>query len=146
MNPLRLYLDTSVYNRPFDDLSQPRIWLEALAFAMILQMIETGDAQLLSSEVLEFENSKNPFPQRRTWVTFYLSLANYRQKLDVPIRERARSLEGQGLRSIDALHLACAEEARADYFITCDDQIIKRYRENQLIVINPVDFTIKGRR
>lgn len=89
MPPLRLYLDTSVYNRPFDDTLQPRIWLEALAFAMIMRMIEVGDAQLLSSDVLEFENSKNPFPQRRTWVAFYLSLADYHQRLDAPIRERA---------------------------------------------------------
>jgi len=40
MHPLRIYMDTSVKNRPFDDLSQPRIWLEALAFAIIFQMAE----------------------------------------------------------------------------------------------------------
>ena len=38
----RIYLDTSVYNRPFDDQTQPRIWLETLAFAVILQMVESG--------------------------------------------------------------------------------------------------------
>lgn len=142
MKPLRLYIDSSVYNRPFDDLSQPRIWLEALAFAMILQMIEAGEAQLLSSDVLEFENSRNPFPQRRTWVAFYLSLADHHQKLDAAIRKRARNLERQGIKPLDALHLACAEEAKADYFITCDDQIVKRYQEKHVTVINPVDFIL----
>jgi len=39
---MKVYLDTSVYNRLFDDQTQPRIWLETLAFAVILQMIEAG--------------------------------------------------------------------------------------------------------
>jgi len=40
---VRVYLDTSVYNRPFDDQTQPRIWLETLALVLILQMIEAGE-------------------------------------------------------------------------------------------------------
>jgi hypothetical protein len=28
--PKRVYLDTCVYNRPFDDQAQPRVWLETL--------------------------------------------------------------------------------------------------------------------
>lgn len=143
MSPQRLYLDTSVYNRPFDDLSQPRIWLEALAFAVILQMLELGGVELVSSKVLEFENSRNPFPRRKVWVSFYLGLAKGYQDLNEAIRGRARSLESQGLESIDALHLACAEEAKVTYFITCDDRIIKRYRGEALRVINPVDFVIE---
>jgi len=27
---------------------------------------------------------------------------------------------------MDALHVACAEETRADYFVSCDDVLIKR--------------------
>lgn len=37
--PVRIYLDTCVYNRPFDDQTQPRIWLETLALSVIMQMI-----------------------------------------------------------------------------------------------------------
>ena len=128
MGSRRLYLDTSVYNRPFDNLSQPRIWLEALAFAVVLQLLELGDVEIITSEVLEFENSKNPFPHRKAWVNFYLNLAKGYQELNETIRRRARSLEEQGLEPVDALHLACAEEAKAEYFITCDDRIIKKYR------------------
>jgi len=40
---IRIYLDTSVYNRPFDDQTQPRIGLETLAFATIMQLIEMGN-------------------------------------------------------------------------------------------------------
>lgn len=35
---MRIYLDTSVYNRPFDDQAQPRIW--TLALSVILQLVE----------------------------------------------------------------------------------------------------------
>lgn len=142
MSPRRLYLDTSVYNRPFDDLSQPRIWLEALAFSTILQMIELGSVESVNSDVLEFENSRNPFSHRRAWVRFYLGLATHHQKLDESIRKRAQVYESQRLGSIDALHLACAEEANAEYFITCDDRIIKRYQGEALKVMNPVNYVI----
>ena len=57
---MKVYLDTSVYNRPFDDQTQPRIWLETLAFALILQMVEAESIQLITSSVLEYENSRNP--------------------------------------------------------------------------------------
>ena len=57
-----------------------------------------------------------------------LTLAKYSQPVNEKIRERARELEKQGLRSMDALHLACAEAAETDCFLTCDDRIVKRYK------------------
>jgi hypothetical protein len=48
---VKLYLDTSVYNRPLDDQTQPRIWLETLALGLILQLVESGDATLVNSSV-----------------------------------------------------------------------------------------------
>lgn len=51
IQPKRVYLDTCVYNRPFDDQTQPRIWLETLAFSVILQMIENGSVALVTSTV-----------------------------------------------------------------------------------------------
>ena len=37
---MRIYLDSCVYNRPFDDQQQPRINLETQAFLLILHMAE----------------------------------------------------------------------------------------------------------
>jgi hypothetical protein len=50
----RIYLDTSAYNRPFDDQTQPKIFLESQAVIIILQMVETGMIELASSSVLEY--------------------------------------------------------------------------------------------
>jgi len=138
---LRIYLDTSVYNRPFDDQTQPRIWLETLAFVVILQMVGSGEAELVSSSVLEYENSRNPYSLRKCWVTRCLELASHRQKVDKGSRKRAQELEKKGLKVIDALHIACAETGGSHYSLTCDDRVIRRY-PGEIEVLNPVDFVL----
>jgi predicted nucleic acid-binding protein len=135
---LRLYLDTSVYNRPFDDQTQPRIWLETLALAMILQMVAGGEVELVSSTVLEYENSRNPFPLRRQWVQRCVDLAVHRQFADDIVRQRAEQLAAGGYSALDALHVACAEAAGSDYFVTCDDRLIRRCRDLALRAVDPV--------
>ncbi|GAX34578.1 hypothetical protein NIES3585_05790 [Nodularia sp. NIES-3585] len=47
----RVYLDTSIYNRPFDDQIQPKIFLETQAVILILQMVEAQLIKLVSSSV-----------------------------------------------------------------------------------------------
>lgn len=42
------------------------------------------------------------------------------------IMERALELEKKGVMGMDALQVACAEEAKADYFVSCDDVLITR--------------------
>ncbi|MFB6286645.1 MAG: type II toxin-antitoxin system VapC family toxin, partial [Candidatus Bipolaricaulia bacterium] len=138
-----IYLDTSVYNRPFDDLSQPRIWFEAAAFAAILRLVEEGRIELVSSDVLRFENRQSPSPQRRAWVGLYLGLAPVHQTVDESIRARAKAFEEQGIKPIDALHLACAEAADAHDLLTCDDDILKRYTESAMNAENPIHFVLE---
>ena len=140
---MRVYLDTSVYNRPFNDQAQLRIWFETLAFSLLLQWIEEGSLDLAISSVLRFENSRNPFPWRRQWVTRCCSLATYVQKTNKALQDRARELEKEGLKPIDALHLASAEGASCDYFITCDDRIVKHYTGRSMQVMAPLDFVLK---
>ena len=138
---MRIYLDTSVCNRPFDDQRQPRIWLETLAFAVILQMIEAGMIELVTSSVLEYENSRNPFSLRRQWVAHCASLASHTCRVDEHIQQRAAALEQQGLKAVDALHLACAEATGSVYFLTCDDRVVRGY-QGTLRVLNPVDLVV----
>lgn len=137
---MKIYLDTSVYNRPFDDQVQSRIWLETIAFSMILTLIKTGGIKLVTSSVIAYENSRNPFPERKKWVESCLQLSQHYLVLNTSIRERAKELEQQGMKSFDALHVACAESAAVDYFLTCDDKLVKRYGRKTMIVCNPVEF------
>ena len=51
---VRIYLNTSALNRPFDDHSNGRVRLEAEAVAVLLAAIERGDVEWISSEYLAF--------------------------------------------------------------------------------------------
>lgn len=140
---LTVYLDTSVYNRPFDDQKQPRIWLEALAFSVILQMIENEDIQFINSSILEFEINRNPNDYRRNWISQVIQKANQYVYATEHIRNRANELSAYNIKPLDALHIATAESVKCDYFVTCDDRLIKRYNKidtMDLIVCNPTDF------
>lgn len=138
---MKIYVDTSVYNRPFDDQAQPRIVLETQALFMLLQLIETEAIELIHSSILDYENSQNPFPARQQWVQHCLQLAKSYQELNAVINRRAQKLEQQGLKAVDALHVACAEAGGSNFFLTCDDRLIRRYQGN-MQVLNPVDFIL----
>ncbi|XGW00001.1 MAG: PIN domain-containing protein [Leptolyngbya sp. BL-A-14] len=138
-----IYLDTSAYNRPFDDQTQPKIFLESQAVVMILQMVEAKVVELVSSSVLEYENNRNPYPIKQEAMNRYLQFAVLRQEVDEAIRQRAEALEHNGLKAIDALHVACAETVGSDYFITCDKRLINRCSTLTLKVINPIDFVLE---
>lgn len=139
----RVYLDNNVYNRPFDDQTQPRIWLETLAVSIIFQMVESKSIELIASTVLAYEVSRNPDENRRNWVQKVSSSAVINQDLTEEIRRRAKELESRGLKALDALHVASAEIAKAAYFVTCDDRLIRRYRANlqQIVTVcGPTEF------
>jgi len=58
---VRVYLDTSSLNRIFDNQSQARIYLEATSVLVIFALIEKQIIDIVSSDILLFENSKNPY-------------------------------------------------------------------------------------
>lgn len=46
------------------------------------------------------------------------------------IEARAIILNDLSFMGMDALHLACAEKAKVDYFVTCDDKLIQKAGRN----------------
>ncbi len=144
---LKIYLDTSVYNRPFDDQRQARIRLEAEAFLSILEKTIAGEVSVISSSVLAYENSLSPFPDRKEQIVSYMALASRTIKMSDTIRKRATVFEQAGFDSLDAMHIACAESGGAEYFITCDDAVIKKARKDRksvsLSVCGPLEFLLE---
>jgi len=50
------------------------------------------------------------------------------------------------LTGMDAVHIACAEKAKADFFVTCDDDLVKKLERIDKIGIayyNIIDFISK---
>jgi predicted nucleic acid-binding protein len=123
-----LYLDLCSLQRPLDNRTQPRVALEAEAVLGIIAACEAGRAELVSSDALEYETGRNPHPVRKAYALGVLGKAGRVVRLSARVERRARALHRAGLKPLDALHLACAEEARADYFCTCDDRLLKRAR------------------
>lgn len=142
MGKIKLYLDSSCLNRIFDNQSQPRIYLESSAMNIIFNLIDDKSVDVVSSEVLEYESSRNPFSDRKIFVDAVLNKAKLYQKLNNNILLLAKEIELTGVKGIDALHLASAQLLKADYFITCDDEIIKKYR-GPLNVRNPIELYIE---
>ena len=66
-----IYLDNCCFNRPFDDQLQIKIRLETEAKLVIQEGIKTGDYLLAWSYILDFENSENPFPERKETINSY---------------------------------------------------------------------------
>ena len=139
----RVYLDTSTYNRPFDDQTQPKIFWETQAVVIIFQTIKAQIVELVISSVLEYENSRNPDPVKQRAMSHYLQMAGLRWEVDAAVRQRGQQLEHNGSKAIDALHVACAEAANSDYFITCDKRLINRSSNLAMKVMNPVDFVLE---
>jgi len=139
---LNIYLDTSTLNRIFDDQSQPRIFLEASAMLLVFGLIEKRIISIVSSDVLVHENSRNPYSERQIFVTSVLRKARVIQTLNDSLAKRAQEIEMMGIKGLDALHLACAERLKVDYFVTCDDRMIRKYT-GTIIVVNPVELTMQ---
>ena len=60
-------------------------------------------------------------------------------------RFRASELMRYGIKSADAIHLACAEQADFDWFFTVDRGILKKLRRlGEMRVANPVEFVLEG--
>lgn len=141
---MKLYLDTSALNRPFDDRTQVRIALEALAVQSIILLIQERKVDLISSDALAYEISRNPYPENQTIVREILAYASAYQDFTPHILERGQQLErNNNISQLDALHLACAEAQQVDRFITCDDRLIRRYRNTIIYLYNPVEFILQ---
>jgi len=123
---MRIYLDNCCLQRPLDDQTQPRIRVETEAVLAILAAVEIGDIILLSSEALEYEVGHTPDEKRRTEASAILSLAKERLEIIGEVEELAGSLESRGIGAMDAVHLALASTAKADFFATCDDKLLRK--------------------
>jgi predicted nucleic acid-binding protein len=137
-NDMRVYLDNCAFNRPFDNQDQMRIRLEAEAKLCLQHHIKEGALELAWSYILDYENSKNPFEERKQTIAEWRSISRYDIIETLEILAFAERLKTAGFKTKDALHIACAVSAEAQYFVTTDDEILKRQSAvPQLILCDP---------
>lgn len=126
---MKIYLDTCSLQRPLDSKGQIRVALESEAVVMIIELCESQKLELISSEPLRFEQTKNTDPARREFMQQTLSMATEFVESTDAVKQRALMFMGYGIQLLDALHLSSAVEGKAEYFCTTDDRFYKRAKE-----------------
>lgn len=142
----RIYLDVCCLNRPFDHQGQPRIRLETEALLEILNRCQKKEWQLISSIIIESEIAKIPDPKRKEQLLKSLVISSGRILMTPDIIQQAKTLENLGIKTFDALHVACAE-GNADIFLTTDDRLIAKAnnldKQLQIRVANPITWLLE---
>jgi predicted nucleic acid-binding protein len=96
----------------------------------------------LHSEIVDLEIESNPDRERKRRLQLLIPRRRRFIAYEEPMLTRAIELERRGFTGIDALHLACAERAAADFLLTTDDALLRlaaRHKDLiQVRVVNPL--------
>jgi len=139
MKNKKVYLDNCCFNRPFDTQTEYIVVLETLAKLYIQERIINNKIDLVWSYVLEYENSRNTVKSKREAIAKWKDLSIEFVHKSNEIVEIANDIVQSGIKAFDALHIACAIFSNCDYIITVDKRMAK-YKDNRIVVCNPIDF------
>lgn len=129
-----------------DDKTVFRNRIEADAMLVLIEMVEDGKIKVFGSEVLEFEINNTPDKERKLFGNQFLSLIFKSTPLSETIINHAKAFEKKGIRSIDALHLAIADNSSVDFLCTCDDKFLKKARQIsniKLRIVTPIQLIME---
>ena len=138
---MRIYMDNCCLNRPFDDQTSIRIRLETEAKLYVQEKIINRQIELAWSYIIDYENQFNPFEERKNTIDKWKSRAIVDVVETANIVNNAELIRNLGAKSKDALHVACAVEAKCDYFLSTDDSLLKKLSGfDKIKVGNPLSF------
>ncbi|MCM1124471.1 MAG: PIN domain-containing protein [Ruminococcus flavefaciens] len=138
-----IYLDNCCYNRPFDDRTQERIHLESEVILSVLKMGQMKKVSIVGSDILDLEMSRMQDENKRQKVLNLYRVVGKHIQYTEKIKQRSADIMSVSkIRALDSLHIASAEEAKADIFLTTDDKLEKMAEKLMLgtKVINPLRF------
>lgn len=138
-----IYLDNCCYNRPFDDQTQERIHLESEAILTILQRRQVGVFKIVGSNILELEMERMHDVTKKQKVKELYKVADLHINYTENIKKRSKEImKLSKIRTFDSLHIAAAEEAKADVMLTTDDKLERMAErlELKVRVMNPLKF------
>lgn len=145
----RIYLDTNVWCRPFDKPSE-RISKEVDAFFEILEDASAKRYTLIGSVVLDVEVGNIEKEEKKVAVEGLISIFTSQKVLEVSESGQRELRKLVGLKLPDASHITCAIRAESGYFISCDDEILRKGKEIEkrygIKVCNPIEFIRRERR
>lgn len=138
---MKIYLDNCCYNRPYDDQIILSIRLETEAKLHIQEIALNKRIDLVWSYILDFENRRNPYPEKKREISLWKEIAVTTVEPDDQIFSIAVHLQQEGLKPLDALHIACGIQAECHFFLTVDRGILRKSSViSDIIVLSPIDF------
>ena len=135
----RIYLDNCCFNRPYDNQTQLKIYLETQAKLHVQSLVYENKIELVWSFILTFENSQNIFSAKKTAISQWEKISSSFVEKSDEIGLIAKEIMTTGVKAFDAAHVACAIVGNCDYFITVDKRLLK-YQDKRITICNPIEF------
>ena len=137
---MKIYMDVCCLNRPFDDQSQDRIYLEAEAILAILPHCQGGEWLLVTSDIIDYELSNLTNQVKLQRIRGICSVAEERITVTQVVKDLSKSFQNGGVKLVDSLHLALCEIYGITVLLTTDDQFISSAAKLKINtrVINPI--------
>jgi predicted nucleic acid-binding protein len=102
-------------------------------------LVLSDKLDLIWSFILHYENSDNPYSDRKERIAAWESVAKETVVFNEEISDIAKNLSKMYIRPKDALHIACAIYADASYFITTDKRLYNKPID-KVIIVGPINF------
>lgn len=88
---------------------------------------------------MEYENAQNPYEIRRNTILKWKDLATIKVYSNEEIIKYAEGLNKIGVKTKDALHIACAVYSNSEYFITTDKRLLN-LKLKEIKICSPIEF------
>lgn len=134
VNQLKIYMDVCCLNRPYDDLRDDTVRMEAEAVLSIIDRCENGEWELCGSDIVldEIDDMTNLVKKQKVLLFYQSATGNI--GLTEEVVARAKGLEQFNIKPYDALHLASSETGGVDVFLTTDRKLINAARRSDIKV------------
>ena len=145
MNQRKVYFDVCCWCRPFDDLSQSRIYIESEAVLESLHLCKFNFWTIAASEIIEVELLRIKNADKLENIKGLYEAANEYLILTDEIKAMAQQFQQSGIKEYDSLHLATAEKNNYDFLLTTDDDF-KHTADKiplKVKVRNPVEWLLE---
>lgn len=142
---MNVYLDMCCYNRPYDDQSQLKVAMETQSKLYIQTLVKDKKLNLITSYMLRYECSQNPFEMRRNTIFDFINKNTYAYvgiEHKIKIETKAAEIMKTGVKFKDACHVASAIYAKCEYFISTDVRLLK-YKSKEIKMVTPIEFIVE---
>ena len=141
-------LNTNVYCRPLDDLTDKNVELEAKCAKELFNFARNEMVLIISSEILFYEINFIEEKDKRE-IVFHLAKNVENRMIDITsdVEKLADQIEAYMKDYADCLHIALAALSNCNYLVTCDRELLRKaktiesflFKHNfKLHIINPI--------